>query len=438
MSEHQQDVYESFDGGNGSFGKAPPSTAHGVGDMLREARQRLGLELPDVAATLRIRLVFLSAIEEGRFKDLPGTAYASGFLRSYSEYVGLDAEEVIRRFKAEVSGQSRKAELYFPTPVPESRAPGGTILLVALVLAGLAYGGWYYLSATDRSMVDLVPALPERFSSLLERLPWSSSTSANNTNSDMPDAAMEPAPAKVDVPKPAEAMKAVEAMKPAEPPKPVEPPKPAPAPAASTAMTPPPAPSAAMTASHAPAPAPTPATPTASVTPPVPAPATANHAPAPAAAPAPQQRVVVDMPEDEVAPMEPTPLNQANATQPAAAPAAAPAEPAPAAAQPPAPPATPTPQGRSYGTQNKNSHITLLAKQDSWVQVRDGGEQLFTRVLRPGDTYRVPDRAGLKLRTGNAGGIVVVKDGVEGAPMGSVGQVLRDFPLESGSGAAAE
>ena len=54
----------------------------------------------------------------------------------------------------------------------------------------------------------------------------------------------------------------------------------------------------------------------------------------------------------------------------------------------------------------------------------------MTRVLRPGDVYRVPDKAGLKMQTGNAGGLQVSVDGGQGTAMGTPGQVLRGVPLD--------
>src|SRR5262249_61207999 len=62
----------------------------GVGELLRLTRERLGHELETVANQLRIRLSYLEAIEEARFRDLPGTTYAVGFVRSYADYLGLD------------------------------------------------------------------------------------------------------------------------------------------------------------------------------------------------------------------------------------------------------------------------------------------------------------------------------------------------------------
>ena len=76
----------------------------GVSDMLRSRRMSLGYELSEIAVALRIRLAYLEAIEQGRFGDLPGAAYANGFLRTYAEHLGLDPQLVLRRFKEETSG----------------------------------------------------------------------------------------------------------------------------------------------------------------------------------------------------------------------------------------------------------------------------------------------------------------------------------------------
>ena len=56
-----------------------------AGADLRAARERVGWSLPDVAAALHIRLQYLEALEAGRIDDLPGNAYALGFLRTYAQ-----------------------------------------------------------------------------------------------------------------------------------------------------------------------------------------------------------------------------------------------------------------------------------------------------------------------------------------------------------------
>ncbi|CAO3453844.1 hypothetical protein [Azospirillum argentinense] len=400
----------------------PAQTGPSVSDTLRETRESLGYDLREVATMLRIRYPYLQAIEAGRFEDLPGTTYAAGFLRSYAECLGLDPDTILTRYKDEAAGRTRSQQLYFPTPVPEGRIPGGTVLLGTMVLAGIVYGGWYYLSATDRSMVDLVPTLPDRLVSLLDTLPFNASQNGGGQSASVPAPLESPA-----------APASVPTVMAEAPPAPAVPPVTAP-PAAGGASTAAPAPSApaapvpaAQTpASSAPAkPAPAPAAVVAQPAPAAPAKPTApTAAPTPSAAPSAMVNVPPPPAEDdesEGAAQEPTPLT--------------PAAPVIASLPPVAPAVPPAADGalpsKVYGTQNAASRIQLRATQDSWIQVRDNnGEIIFTRVLKPGDVYRVPDRSGIRVRTGNAGGLIVVTDGVDGAPMGAVGQVLRDVSLD--------
>src|SRR3954464_10145030 len=74
-----------------------------LGAELRDARVALGLSIEDLAQSLRIRRVYLVALEEGRVRDLPAPAYAVGFVRTYARALGLEEAEVVRRFR-EASG----------------------------------------------------------------------------------------------------------------------------------------------------------------------------------------------------------------------------------------------------------------------------------------------------------------------------------------------
>ena len=147
----------------------PALGASRVGAELRAARQRLGWALPDVSATLRIRLPYLEAIEDGRLADLPGNAYAVGFLRTYASSLGLDAAEVARRFRAEAQEVNRKTELAFPAPVPDRGVPAGAVVLLGFLLAGGAYFGWYRWSGDARTTSEVITPVPERLAPLADR-----------------------------------------------------------------------------------------------------------------------------------------------------------------------------------------------------------------------------------------------------------------------------
>ena len=136
-----------------------------AGAMLRQQREALGLDLTDVAAALRIKPAYLEALEAGRAGELPGAVYAIGFIRAYADHLGLDNREMLRLFKQQSTLLS-KPNLAFPIPLGARSMPGGGMLLVALILAVCAYGGWFYLSTGDGPRPQRVAEVP------LELLPY--------------------------------------------------------------------------------------------------------------------------------------------------------------------------------------------------------------------------------------------------------------------------
>ena len=141
-----------------------PVGAARVGAELRTARQRLGWALPDVAAGLRIRLVYLEAIEDGHLSELPGNAYAMGFVRTYANSLGLDPDEVTRRFRAEAQEITQKTHLSFPVPVPQRGIPAGAVILLGVIILAGAYVGWFRYSGHDETtMTQTASAIPDKF-----------------------------------------------------------------------------------------------------------------------------------------------------------------------------------------------------------------------------------------------------------------------------------
>ncbi len=146
---------------------AAAAEAARLGEELRDARMALGLSIEDVAAALRIRRVYLVALEEGRARDLPAPAYAVGFVRSYAKALGLDDDEMVRRFRDGTSTVvPRKTDLVFPEPVPERGVPAGALVLAGAVVVIGAYVAWWNWSGSGDRVVDAVPPPPPRIQEL--------------------------------------------------------------------------------------------------------------------------------------------------------------------------------------------------------------------------------------------------------------------------------
>lgn len=134
----------------------------GVAALLRRRREELGRDIGTVARQLRIRAVYISAIEDGRLQDLPGTAYAVGFVRAYADYLGLDGNSVVGDYRDELARRSRQNQLVWPVDqIEHKHFPGGIILAACVVLAGAIYGGWYFASQPGGTGIDIIDQVPE-------------------------------------------------------------------------------------------------------------------------------------------------------------------------------------------------------------------------------------------------------------------------------------
>jgi cytoskeleton protein RodZ len=73
----------------------------GFGNKLREARERRGISLREIANTTKISVSALEALERNDISRLPGGIFSRAFVRSYAIEVGLDPEETIQEFIAQ-------------------------------------------------------------------------------------------------------------------------------------------------------------------------------------------------------------------------------------------------------------------------------------------------------------------------------------------------
>lgn len=475
----------------GERGDPPLDPHENVADILRRARKEHGQDLRTVSQVLRIRYVYLEAIEAGRFDRLPGTAYVIGFLRTYADYLGLDGDHIVEQFKLESSGAGAKTELIFPEPVTEGRIPGGAIILISVLLMGVAYGGWFYLSNEGRSVAELIPPMPERLMALMGGDEETPARAGEAATAEAPSAQPEEPAAESEetiaasTPEPAVESGTAEEAPAAgtenaanEPAASQDSTTTAAAPAAQPAtaqlgpepaeVSPPAAPSTetvevteTLAEPEQPSPAPVVVIEAPGVSPPAPEAATPPvvvtqvirlepaHQPAadaqsePATAkprttlaevarlqpslPAPSTDPGAVTPSEResgtagAASMKPTPLVQQTLFIPSA-----PLAPETAAISSERAP-------RVYGENNQGARIIVRAIQDSWVQVRDRDDALLlTRVLRTGDSYYVPNRDGLTLLTGNAGGLEIEVDGIKIPPIGPLGSVRRQIALDPG------
>ncbi|HJZ62598.1 MAG TPA: RodZ domain-containing protein [Miltoncostaeaceae bacterium] len=109
-----------------------------IGNTLREARQRRGLDLRECEAGTKIRSGYLRALEEERFDDLPAPAYVRGFLATYAEYLGLDGRLVVDEYVSRYGKEDGDDPDPQPVSVWAERRPRADPRLLWIAAGGLA------------------------------------------------------------------------------------------------------------------------------------------------------------------------------------------------------------------------------------------------------------------------------------------------------------
>jgi len=132
-----------------------------IGDILRLERERRELSVQDAHDATKIAVQSIAALEEDRFESFANKVYARAFLRDYANFLSLDSVALLDAYEQKW-GTSAVAE-----PVVSGKGGGsawrafGYTLLVVILVAALAGGGYYalYTYQHKRSAVG-PPAMP--------------------------------------------------------------------------------------------------------------------------------------------------------------------------------------------------------------------------------------------------------------------------------------
>jgi cytoskeletal protein RodZ len=79
-----------------------------IGEILREARQHKGASVEDASRATRIKMEILEQLEADEFDRLAAPAYTKGFLKLYSEYLGLDSQAMVDSYLRSQGGLRRQ------------------------------------------------------------------------------------------------------------------------------------------------------------------------------------------------------------------------------------------------------------------------------------------------------------------------------------------
>jgi cytoskeleton protein RodZ len=123
-----------------------------IGDQLRETRMRNRIDIAEVEAATKIRAKYLRALENEEWDLLPGPTFVKTFLRTYADYLGLDARNLVEEYRSRYERPAAQELTPFGTSLGGRRArprrpifaPWMAVLVGVLALVGalFALGKW--------------------------------------------------------------------------------------------------------------------------------------------------------------------------------------------------------------------------------------------------------------------------------------------------------
>ena len=139
------------------------------GGKLRQARERRGLSLRQIAANTKISAAALDALERNDISKLPGGIFSRAFVRSYAVEVGLNPDETVKEFLERFQGEPSSPGAA-PVPIPaeesafESQQRVASVVLKLLLISLPVAGFILYLTLRPRPQAapPPMPSAPQQ------------------------------------------------------------------------------------------------------------------------------------------------------------------------------------------------------------------------------------------------------------------------------------
>ncbi len=343
---------ELLDSNAGQGDRAAASSMISVGKTLREARERLGLSIADVASQTKIPARQIEALEADDFQHLPEMTFVRGFVRCYAKLVQVDTQPLLAALPQPAAGPAQLKPASVEVPFPRAHAQQlqrlirlAVILVVAVPV--ILYTVWHFTAPPaqpETAQVETPVTLPAEMPAAVSGAEQTAAMAASEVASAVPATSQVPAASMV---VPASAVTTT-----------VQPP---------IVVSKPPAPVAQQLATAVPAVTAVPAIPV--------KPQTQPAQPVPAVKPqAPAEKALTQF-------VQP-PLPAAKTASPAV----------PAAANP-----------GTAGSTPPNAALRLVFDADSWTEIRERGGRVISSQVNPrGSELRLDGRAPFTLVIGHA------------------------------------
>jgi cytoskeletal protein RodZ len=146
---------------------APERTSSGFGGRLRDARERRGVSLRQIANSTKISVAVLEALERNDISKLPGGIFGRAFVRSYAIEVGLDPEATIQDFitnfpkDSVIAGHPTSDRIEDRVALEGDRQTAGAFLWMIAISVPIVAGLLYFATVGRQVPAEPAPAPAE-------------------------------------------------------------------------------------------------------------------------------------------------------------------------------------------------------------------------------------------------------------------------------------
>lgn len=134
-----------------------------LGEFLKNERISKGLTLEEIQETTKIRTRYLKAIEDGDFSVMPALVYAKGFVKSYAEALGLNGNELVKKYEYLFHEKDEEVRPNIKTSSyrKEKRDFSQIFLtlkkaiIIILVVGIIGYGFYYFLNKVEKELAPI-------------------------------------------------------------------------------------------------------------------------------------------------------------------------------------------------------------------------------------------------------------------------------------------
>ncbi len=155
-----------------------------IGAILKQAREEKSIRIEELALQTRIRAIYLQALEDGKFEELPETIYVRGFVHRYADAVGLDGKGLAENFSNTFQKEEPKENIETIEPKANFTLPILSLIYIFLIVAA-SFGLFFILKPRPQAELSVRDrsSQAESSQSFLSKTTTSISNSNSNSSS---------------------------------------------------------------------------------------------------------------------------------------------------------------------------------------------------------------------------------------------------------------